>query len=104
MPDLAQIAAELRKLADQLDPQKTEIPEALTLLKQLNVREPHLSRLAQRCTADEIVAWWAYLITSDMPRQHQVGYMIKRLYAGDTPPTPQEELTRRYAPTNFVGD
>lgn len=103
MPDLIQIAAKLRKLADQLDPPNSDA-DMLTLLKRLNVREPHLSRLAQQCTAEQALAWHMYLIHSDIQPQYRTGYMIKRLYAGDTPPTPQEELTRKYTPISFVGD
>ena len=74
---------------------------AYALLKRLNVREPHLSRLARQVTAEQVLAWRGYLRESDIASEYRTGYMIRRLYAGDTPPSEYEELLRRYVPLEY---
>ena len=71
---------------------------AHALLKRHNVREPHLSRLARQVTAEQVHAWRRYLQQSDIAPEHRTGYMIRRLYAGDAPPSEYDELVRRYVP------
>ena len=74
---------------------------AHALLKRLNVREPHLSRLARQVTAEQVLAWRRYLQESDIAPEHRTGYMIRRLYAGDEPPSQYDELLRRYVPLEY---
>jgi hypothetical protein len=56
------------------------------LLRAAGVREPHLTRLASSKHPDLILAWLGYLIETDYPIEHRIGYMIKRLDAGNMPP------------------
>ena len=74
---------------------------AHALLKRLNVREPHLSRLARQVTAEQVHAWRRYLQQSDIAPEHRTGYMIRRLYAGAAPPSEYDELLRRYVPLDY---
>ena len=62
------------------------------------MREPHLSRLARLVTAEQVLAWRRYLQHSDLAPEHRTGYMIRRLYAGDAPPSEYEQLLWRYVP------
>jgi hypothetical protein len=98
-----EVAAQLRQLADQLDPPApptpgneacASIPEARRagvdlaheILRAAGVREPHLTRLASSKHPDTIIAWLGYLIETNYPAEHRIGYMIKRLDAGNMPP------------------
>jgi len=102
---LRRIAEALERIApapcDSSLPQEVSAPpdaNAHTLLKRLNVREPHLSKLARQVTAEQVHAWRRYLQQSDIAPEHRTGYMIRRLYAGDAPPSEYDELVRRYVP------
>lgn len=95
MADLHDIAATLRKLADQLEqcvPKEERSAPAANLelrvrLAQLGVREPALSRLAGAVSLVDVDAWADYLERTGYPREHRTGYMIARLTAGDVAPT-----------------
>lgn len=109
----------LRRIAEALEriapapsdsrPHEVNAPpdaNAHALLKRLNVREPHLSRLARQVTAEQVHAWRRYLQQSDIAAEHRTGYMIRRLYAGDAPPSPRvrgeyDELVRRHVPLEY---
>ncbi len=67
------------------------------------MREPHLSKLARQVTAEQVHAWRRYLQQSDIAPEHRTGYMIRRLYAGDAPPSEYDELVRRYVPLESRG-
>lgn len=110
MADLHEIAATLRKLADQLEEYvpKEERSEAIgssalrVRLAQLGVREPALSRLASSVTLVDVDAWDEYLESVDYPPEHRTGYMIARLTAGDVAPTWLYTARRRSAPATTV--
>lgn len=91
MNDLAAIANQLRTLADQLDPPQpdplNDQDYAKNLLRAAGMREPALSRLSKSTPPDIIVAWLDHLERTGYPEEHMIGYLIKRLDAGDLPPT-----------------
>ena len=65
------------------------------------MREPHLSKLARQVTTEQVLEWRRYLRESDIAPEYRTGYMIRRLYAGDAPPSEYEELLRRYVPLEY---
>lgn len=104
---LRRIAEALERIApapsDSMPQEESVAPDANAhaLLKRLNVREPHLSKLARQVTAEQVQVWRRYLQQSDIAPEHRTGYMIRRLYAGDAPPSEYDELVRRYVPLEY---
>lgn len=103
-----QTAELLRQLADYLDPPPTidGMQATYEALQGAGVRDPHLTKLASITTAGEVTRWLDYLVASDIPDEHHIGYMIKRLYAGDAAPEVVEEsdyerLKRKYVPPGW---
>ena len=104
---LRRIAEALERIApaplDSTPQEEADPPDAnaYTLLKRLNVREPHLSKLARQVTTEQVREWRRYRRESDIAPEYRTGYMIRRLYAGDAPPSEYEELVRRYVPLEY---
>ena len=83
-------------------------PDVYQALREFGVAEPALSELSRNGVDRAMVdGWIAYLATQDMARP--VGYLVKRLRAGEQPPPiPEEEdpdsyeaLKRKYVPRGW---
>jgi hypothetical protein len=83
-------------------------PDVYQALREFGVAEPALSELSRNGIDRAMVdGWIAYLATQDMARP--VGYLVKRLRAGEQPPPiPKEEdpdsyeaLKRKYVPRGW---